>query len=55
MQKFEPAQPAAAAANQNGCMSDFEITVLVLSEHENFRRKFAALNDADDAEELAAA
>ncbi|MDT0262903.1 hemerythrin domain-containing protein [Jatrophihabitans lederbergiae] len=36
-------------------MSDFEITVLVLSEHENFRRKFAALNDADDAEELAAA
>lgn len=29
-------------------MSEFEITALVLSEHEVFRREFAALEDADD-------
>lgn len=36
-------------------MSDFEITVLVLSEHENFRRKFAALESTDDASRRTAA
>lgn len=36
-------------------MSDFEITVLVLSEHENFRRKFAALEGTDDVSSLQAA
>jgi len=35
-------------------MSDFEITALVLAEHEVFRRAFAALEDLT-GEELAAA
>ena len=35
-------------------MSDFEITALVLAEHEIFRREFSALEDLN-GEELAAA
>lgn len=35
-------------------MSDFEITALVLAEHEIFRRDFAALDDLS-GQELAAA
>ena len=36
-------------------MSEFEITALVLSEHEVFRREFAALEDVADADGLAQA
>lgn len=45
---------ADALAGSGSLMSDFEITALVLAEHEIFRRDFAALDDLS-GEDLAAA
>lgn len=44
-----------AGGGHSCAVSDFEITALVLSEHEAFRRDFGALEDAERAAELSTA